>query len=334
MANFTQLDQDSIESLAAEFSLGSVRAWKNIAAGTINSNYQVETSEGCFFLRVNEGKSASEVALEIAVLKHLVSKGIPSPLPKASSSGERFALWNDKFISVFDWVPGSQVDSQSISDAHCLSAGRALGDLHQAGKSMDLEQVGSGRYAHDKLLELYASFAESEDQQLADVIDLLREEFAWLAQCKDQRAAATRALIHADLFPDNVLVEGTEIVALIDFEQACQGSLIYDLAVAINAWCFADALVPSRVASFVQGYQAACPLTPEEIIALRVEVRAAALRFTITRICDVYLPAALAGTEVMGKDFRRFLMRLQTWQELPAAEFLRIADLALGTTRG
>ena len=328
MAHFTKLDDDDLRSLAAEFSLGSLRRWKSIAAGTINSNYQLETSEGTFFLRVNEGKGLPEVELEVAVLTHLVAKGIASPLPRQGLSGERFALWRDKYISVFDWLPGSHVDARSIRDEHCRSVGRALAELHQASDGMDISSIGEGRYAYEKIRKLHASFAESKDSKLAAVNALVREEFAWLDSQAAVRGHGRRAVIHADLFPDNVLIEQDQIVAILDFEQACVGSLVYDLAVTINAWCFAEALVPGRLRALVAGYQEQSRLDSAEVAALLVELRAAALRFTVTRITDVYLPRSGREGQQVGKDFRRFQLRLESWRALRPNELLDIADLA------
>lgn len=334
MAHFTKLDDAAMAQLSEAFALGSLHSWKSIAAGTINSNYQLETSEGCFFLRVNEGKGLPQVQLEIDVLTHLVGKGFPTPLPREALGGERFARWQDRFISVFEWLPGTQVDSYSIADAHCRAAGQALARLHEAGDDMDTSSVGEGRYAYKEIRNLFASFSENEDPTLQSVMPLLREEFAWLDARAELRAREARGLIHADLFPDNVLLEGDEIVALLDFEQACLGSRVYDLAVAINAWCFAEALVPSRLRCLLAGYQRERPLPQAELDALQVELRAAALRFTVTRITDIYLLELKSGQAQEGKDFRRFLMRLETWRELDSAELGRIADLAQGSSGG
>ncbi len=328
MAHFTQLDEEAVAGLSAEFSLGTLLAWKSIAAGTINSNYQLETSEGRFFLRVNEGKSEEEVRIEYQVLKHLVAQGVASPLPRRSKGGQGYCRWRDKFISVFDWVPGSHVDGDTITDAHCHAAGIALASLHTAGASMDQSGVGQGRYAHAKIEKAFASFASDPDPALAAAVILLREEFAWLGARVAVRTKVPRSLIHSDLFPDNVLVDGTQVVALLDFEQACVGSMVYDLAVAINAWCFSQAFVPDRASALLSGYVATRPLGDAEWAALAIELRAAALRFTVTRITDVYLPSRESGVAAVGKDFRRFQMRLETWQRLPPGEIQQIADLA------
>src|SRR5262245_64287269 len=107
-------------------------------------------------------------------------------------------------------------------------------------------------------------------------------------------------MIHGDLFRDNVMWEGGEVVAILDFEQASGGSLAYDLAVCINDWCWTDAPRIELAAALLEGYRAVRPLPPPDRAALPIEVRFAAARFTITRVTDVYL-ARMKNPE---KDFR------------------------------
>ncbi|HUH05847.1 MAG TPA: hypothetical protein VML75_27850, partial [Kofleriaceae bacterium] len=54
-----------------------------------------------------------------------------------------------------------------------------------------------------------------------------------------------------------------------------------------------------------------------DLALLYVETRAAAMRFTVTRITDVYLPRT--GNE--EKDFRRYLARLQHLRAIGADGF-------------
>jgi homoserine kinase type II len=132
-----------------------------------------------------------------------------------------------------------------------------------------------------------------------------------------------RGPIHADLFRDNVLFDDAgSVAALIDFEQACVGSLAYDLAVLLNAWCFGDDFDPALSRAMVDGYRAVRPLPPADREALYIECRGAAARFAVTRITDVHLQ-----TTSSTKDFRRYLARLARWQSASRAGFAR--DLGL-----
>ncbi len=310
MSSRTQLDDLAIRQIASAFELGYVRDWRPVAAGTINTNYALHTEVGAFFLRVNEGKSLSEVLYEVAVVEHWAANEVPTPLPLLSQAGTRFVLREGKYISVFPWLPGSQVDSMTIGVSHCQSLGRHMARLHRTGRQANGKLQVDSRYSESHLRELFETIATSEDPVLAKAIALLREELEWLASQSATRASLERGLIHGDLFPDNVLIEGDTIVWLLDFEQACYGTLIGDLAVAVNSWCFAEAFEPARMQALLEGYCSELGIEGVDKDALHIELRASAARFTITRISDVYLP----GLKVQGKDFRRFLMRLAHWR--------------------
>src|SRR5262249_49151887 len=122
--------------------------------------------------------------------------------------------------------------------------------------------------------------------------------------------AATHGIIHGDLFRDNVLWEADRLVAILDFEQASGGSLAYDLAVCVNDWCWTGSVRLDLAEALLAGYQRERPLTAADREALLIEVPAAAARFTITRITDVYL-ARVANPD---KDFRAFLARCDAWR--------------------
>jgi homoserine kinase type II len=124
-------------------------------------------------------------------------------------------------------------------------------------------------------------------------------------------------IIHSDLFRDNVLWQGEALVALLDFESACEGSFAYDLMVTVLAWCYGDDFDEGLVRAMFEGYAARRPLSPAEIAALGTEARFAALRFTVTRITDYTMRSGI-GERVM-KDYRRFWLRHERIAELGAA---------------
>ena len=103
-----------------------------------------------------------------------------------------------------------------------------------------------------------------------------------------------KGAIHGDLFCDNVLFCGTRVTGIIDFGFAATDFLAYDLAIAVNDWCVAGnadgSLDPERVAALLGGYSAVRPLTSDERAQWPALLRAAALRFWVSRLYDLYLP--------------------------------------------
>ena len=210
--------------------------------------------------------------------------------------------------SAFPWRGGHHLDDVTVPAAHELGA--QLARLHVAGLALPTDWRRTSIYDHAHLARRYDGFRANPDPTLAPAIAILGEELA-RAAASSARRDATQGIIHGDLFRDNVLWEAGRVTAILDFEQASGGSLAYDLAVCINDWCWAGgAFDPALVRALVDGYQAVRPLPDPDRRALPVEVRAAATRFTITRITDVYL----ANVTNPEKDFRAFLARVDAWR--------------------
>lgn len=305
MATFTELSDADVRAIAAAFELGAVEDWHIVEAGTINSNYALNTAGGRVFVRVNEGKAEADVRYEAELVAQLAAAGVPTPRP-LRAGGQPYLVYNGHYISAFPWVAGGHIDVAATGPVHTRAVGAALARLHLAGLQAQVpERWGIYTFAH--LIERFEGFAATDDPHLSAAIADIATEIRWLEARAELRRAATHGIIHGDLFRDNVLFDGTTLVALIDFEQASTGSLSYDVAVCLNDWCYRnDRFEADLVTALVAGYEDVRPLPEADREALYVEARLAAMRFTITRITDVYL----AGTGATGKDFGDYLARL------------------------
>ena len=321
MALFTRLGDPELADIAGTFELGAVRGARAIAAGTINSNYAIETERGPWFVRVNEGKAEADVAWEAQLVAALAAGGVVTPPPVVARDGRPYAPLGatGKWVSVFPWRAGGHLGPAEITAEIAGEFGAALASLHRTGLDLPVGWRRSSIYDHAHLVARHAGFAASGDPALARAIEVLREELAAASAASPVRDRAAHGMIHGDLFRDNVLWHAGRLVAILDFEQASGGSFAYDLAVCLNDWCWqpageapntSGAVRIDLAAALIAGYQRVRPLTAADREALLVEVRAAAARFTITRITDVYL----AKVENPEKDFRAFLARCDAWR--------------------
>jgi homoserine kinase type II len=315
VALFTALGDGELAELADAFELGAVRRGRAIPAGTINSNFELITARGRWFLRVNEGKLVADVAWEAQLVGALARRGVAALAPVVARDGRPYAplRGTDKVVSVFPWRNGEHLAADAVTAAAAHRLGDALAGLHAIGLTLPAAWRRTSIYDHAHLAARYAGFRATDDPALARAVEVVGEELAAAAAAAPIRAAATHGIIHGDLFRDNVLWQGDELVAILDFEQASGGSLAYDLAVAINDWCWDAATGQVRLdlcAALVAGYQTVRPLPGADREALLIELPAAAARFTITRITDVYL----AKVENPEKDFRAFLARCDAWR--------------------
>ena len=319
MAELTRLDGDDVRALAHAFRLGDPSGWGEVPAGTVNSNYWVEAGGRRWFLRVNEDKSEADVRWEAALLVELAAAGVATPRPALAEDGAPLWLHRDRWVSVFPWVAGVHRERGEVSIGDAAEVGSALARLHLAGAPLAGRMARSGIYTTGHIAARYQRVrsdpAAAGDPALTGVLPIVGEELDWLAERAELRASAPHGIIHGDLFRDNVLFDrGGALAALLDFEQASLGSWVYDLAVCINAWCWAGRFSPALARALASGYRTVRPLEPIEEELLPVEARAAAVRFTVTRITDVHL----RGFAVADKDFRSYLARLKAWRALGA----------------
>ena len=312
MALFTGLADAELAELADRFELGALHSGRAIPAGTINSNFELTTERGRWFLRVNEGKSLADVAWEAQLVAALAARGVATPAPIAARDGLSYAPLpgTDKWVSVFPWRGGHHLRPDEVTEASAAALGAELAGLHRIGLELPVGWRRASIYDHAHLVARYAGVAASRDPALARAIEVLGAELAAAGAAAGVRARATHGIIHGDLFRDNVLWQGTSLVAILDFEQASGGSLAYDLAVCINDWCWTGGPRLDLAAALLAGYQRVRPLAGDDREALVIELPAAAARFTLTRITDVYL----ANVPNPEKDFRAFLARCDAWR--------------------
>ena len=314
MAQFRSLTDSDVREILTLFGVArdAYAGHAAIAAGTVNTNVRVETAAGPRFLRINEGKTADDVAREAAIVAFVAARGVPTPAPALTARGEPFATWRGQFVSLFPWSQGRTLDREEMTPAHARQAGAALGLLHRAGA--DASDRRPGRYEPDEIERRLARIetVAGTDPALATAVAALRPELGSLA--RERQPELPVGLIHGDLFIDNVLYDEGTLVSLLDFEQASWGRWAYDVAVTLLAFAFGrDDFRPDVVRAVLAGYVAERPPTDAERAGLAAELRFAACRFSVTRITDVYLKRGAGAAP--GKDFRRYLLRLQRVRE-------------------
>jgi homoserine kinase type II len=306
MAVYTQVPTEELEALIARYGVGALVSAKGIAEGVENSNYLVDTTGGRFILTLYEKRvDEADLPFFIALLDHLAASGNPVPRALADDEGRQVQRVSGRPACLIEFLPGVSVTRPTPAQAR--SAGAALGQMHVALQDFDRERPNSLG------LSGWRALAERCGDQLDQIAPGLgarvADELAWL----DGHWPATlpRSVIHADLFPDNVLMLGDRVTGLIDFYFSCTELRAWDLAVMHAAWCFSpdgaryDAALGDAL---VAGYDAAHPLLDEERAAFPALGRGACLRFLLTRAWDwLNTPADALVTR---KDPLAFLRRL------------------------
>ena len=293
MSVFTLPTEDALERWLGNYSIGRLIAFEGIAGGVQNSNFFVTTTLGRYVLTLFEDIARAELPYYLHLMAHLARHGLPAPAPIANRDNEYLgSLANRPAVLVLRLAGASEMNPDC---EHCTRVGAMLAGLHLAGRSYGRRQPNP-RGAHWRaqaavLLRPYLS---------ADEVALLDAELRHQENADFSRLPA--GAIHGDLFRDNVLWMDRFIGGVIDFYFAGHDALLFDVAVTVNDWCSTPggALDPVRTKALLIAYHAARPFTDAERNIWPTMLRAAALRFWLSRATAQYLPRA--GELVLVKN--------------------------------
>ena len=314
MSVYTTVTPDELARWLGDYNVGSLQDLKGISAGIENTNYFVSTTAGRYVLTLFEKLTAAELPFYLGLMAHLADRGIPSARPLPDRSGSLLGQLNGKPAALVSFLPGKDIERPG--EAHCAAVGTMLARILLAGRSY-VKRMNNPRglsWWREVVPEIVRFLPEAEGA-------LLQEEIVF--QSQNRFDALPRGAIHADLFRDNVLFEGSRISGVIDFYFACTDTLLYDVAICVNDWCVMSdgALDDARARPLLEAYAATRPYVEAEPGAWPAMLRAAALRFWISRLYDFHLPRP--GELTHAKDpahFRRILeQHVRRQHRLPAA---------------
>ena len=306
MAVYTEVTDDDVAAFLQQYELGEVVSMKGIAEGVENSNFLLSTTTGTYILTLYEKRvKRDDLPFFLGLMEHLAERGIRCPTPIHGRDGQALRELCGRPAAIVTFLQGMW--PKRITVDHCRKLGRAIAQMHEAGRDFALHRpndlsVGGWR----PLLDACDGRADEVEPGLAEE---LRNELDVLEQAWPRDLP--EGVIHADLFPDNVFFHQGEVSGFIDFYFACNDQLAYDLAVCLNAWCFEtnNEFNVTKARALLQAYQEVRGFSDAELQAIPTLARGAAMRFLLTRLFDWLNHPE--GAYVAPKDPREYLRKLR-----------------------
>ncbi|HIJ39280.1 MAG TPA: homoserine kinase [Rhodospirillaceae bacterium] len=283
MAVYTEVSDEELEVFVGEYDIGNVMSCKGIAEGVENSNYLLQTTTGNYILTLYEKRvSPKDLPFFIELMEHLAHQGLACPTPLAGRDGRSLRELCGRPAAIISFLQG--LWPRRVTAAHCASLGRAMADMHQKGLSFAQSRENS--LGLPSWRPLFTQEAHRADDLKPGLSKFITEEISEIERIWP--TSLPKGIIHADLFPDNVFFIGNNVSGIIDFYFACTDFLAYDIAICLNAWCFeADSSFNvTKARLMLQGYCQARPISAQELDALPILARGAAMRFLLTRLYD------------------------------------------------
>ena len=237
MAVYTEVSDEALAAFLEGYPLGTAIAFRGIAEGVENSNFQLRTTAGDFILTLYEKRvDPAELPWFLGLMEHLAGQGITCPQPVRGHDGSSLRTLAGRPACITTFLPG--VWPRRVRPEHCGPLGDALARLHLAGAGYaPVRPNALGPAGWAPLLARCGARADEVQPGLAAELAAALDGIVarWPAR---EPGGLPRGHIHADLFPDNVFFLDGRLSGLIDFYFAATDLLAYDIAVCLNAWCF------------------------------------------------------------------------------------------------
>ena len=240
----------------AQYDVGTVMSTEYQHRGYSNCSHRIDTDQGSFLFREFLSKSRPPIEQEFILLAALQGHGCPTAHPISSNSGSTLTEVDGRLFGVFPFLGGAE---PPLTPATARDIGRAAGHLSLMPPVAGFDAVLKGSWGNAlRFVETHRASEIPASQQA-----FLREEGQRFKQ--DLPTDLPLGIIHADLFPDNVLFKDGQLVAVLDFEEAAVDTLLLDLGVAINGFCFPDNTLDHELMdALVGGYKEHRPLSKRE----------------------------------------------------------------------
>ena len=283
MAVFTKLEKNEIEDFLKDYSIGNLISFEGIVKGTENTNYKIITSKNKYILTILEKRVQPEdLPFFMDLQNELAAHGFDCPLPVKNNKKSIINKLKDKSAVIISFLQGENLTN--VMPEHCYELGLKIAKFTNITKNLNLSRPNSVGYK--TWVSIYENFKNINNESYQEYFQILSKELIFLKN--NWPTNLPTAIIHADLFIDNILFIKNKISGIIDFYFSCNDFIAYELALTINAWCFNDDLTFNykNYNSLMMGFENISTLNIEEKGSMNVLLRGAAVRILVTRLYD------------------------------------------------
>ena len=288
MAVFTEVSEQQATELLNQMSIGELVSLQGINSGIENTNYFLTTGQGEYVLTLFERLNHTQLPFYLHLMKHLASRGIAVPDPQSNHQGDILLTLQDKPAAVVNRLAGESVLEPGA--AHCAAMGETLARMQMAARDFERQQPNlRGLAWWNNTVPLILPYLSQDQARLLTHELAFQNHVSGLSSFEGMPVGP----VHADAFRNNVLFDGDTLSGVFDFYFAGVDRWLFDLGVCINDWCVdldTGVMDDLRFEAMLNAYQQVRPLSKAERALFNPMLRAAALRFWISRLWDYHLP--------------------------------------------
>ena len=309
MAVYTKLNQNKIEEILSNYSLGKLDSFKGIEEGIENTNYFLKVGEKKYILTIYEKRvKEKDLPFFAELMLKLNASRFHCPVPILNNEKVAITKYKEKKLMISSFLNGSA--KEILSPDNCKSVGREAAKLHEITKNFKINRKND--LSVNSWRKIFNSVKESCGKIHKELPHLIETNLIDVE--KNWPNDLPRGIIHADLFNDNIFFEKEKFSGIIDFYFSCNDFFAFEIAICFNALCFDGhkdnlSFNVTKAKKFIDGYREIRDLSDNEKKSIKVLSQGSALRFLLTRVFDAL--NTVDGAIVKVKDPMEYLKRLE-----------------------
>lgn len=232
----TEFHQEEFQQILANYNLGDFISSQPILEGTVQTNYKVFTTKGCFVFRYYENRTEQSVLFEVDLLCYLRKNYYPCPEPYCDKSGNIVDTYNFKPFVIFNYIEGYHIHEPNERQKKEL--------IQKAAELHKITNQYSPIYKESRW-NYNIEFCQNQFKQALQRLNTLnsQKKYEWAMNVLnklDLPLSLSMGICHSDFHTSNLLYNNEKIVALLDFDDANYTYLLYDLVGLIEtfAWTY------------------------------------------------------------------------------------------------
>ncbi len=297
----------NVHEIKKFYNIIGIQSLTRLHSGYANTNYRLSTESGDSLLRIFTEKSLKDIQHEIDVLTYLQQEKFPAAFPVPRSDGEYITKSLYGNIVLYDYIEGNE---GSINPRTVAVIARTVARLHLL--------KGWVRYEKENALNIglcqrTISRFNGSNHQYPEIFEYFIEQTEFLSKALLEKLPV--GLVHGDIFPDNSLWNGDQLVAIVDFEEVCTDHFLYDIGVTINGFCFIHNRLDHELKDiFLKEYNSIRKIEPRELELLPFYIQWGAhamICWHLTHLLDGEDPRKMARLRFFMKRVQELRRNLQ-----------------------
>ncbi|EKE11706.1 MAG: Homoserine kinase [uncultured bacterium] len=261
MTILTKLTQKDFEEILLRYSIGKYKAHEHISYALQNTVFILNTTKGKYVLKIFEKSEADFVKFQIRITDYLYHKKVPVARIVKLKNGRNLLMYRNKLMAIQKFVGGNPAKKLNKELAGNLAKNLALMSKHL----LKLKLKGIFMWSNDHEFETNTDIENIEKVNFVGYEKKLLEEIGKL-----DRNNLRRSVIHGDFHEMNLLTENNELRAIIDWDDAHEDYISYEIAVYLVSYFDAVSIKRSKeyIELFFKEFQRYIKLNEEEIKAV------------------------------------------------------------------